>query len=186
VLALTSAHPCPGRADVGAVSRQRAAFGPVPVSAVAWFAAGAWRFGARWVLFLAGLAPACATVSVCRVRCSLLAGVLPVPVCCRAERGAGGRRPTILAFDLDLDLDFRVWAFVVPACAVTGGAVPDLASPGPHDGGVRSGTVEPASRRVIVLAGAANARGLGCTVAARRVALLCGRCAGSVRFSASS
>jgi hypothetical protein len=54
-----------------------------------------------------------------------------------------------------------VVAFAVPACAVTGGAVPDLASPGFHDGGVRSGTAEPASRRVIVLAGAANARGWG-------------------------
>ncbi len=113
--------------------------------------------------------------------CSSLAWLLAVPGCDAARSvalEAGGRRYPLLTLTLTLIL---ILAFVVPACAVTGGAVPDLAPPGPHDGGVRSGTAEPASRRVAVLAGAANAPGLGRTVAARPVGGLCGRCAGAVR-----
>ena len=85
------------------------------------------------------LAPACALVSARSGSCSSLAWLLPVPGGCRAECGAGGQGPTVLAFDLDLDVWF--WAFAAPACAVTGGAVPDLTSPGvPRWGGeVRNG-----------------------------------------------
>jgi DUF218 domain len=133
------------------------------------------------VSFLVSLARACAVVSACSGWCSSLAGVLPVPVCCRAERGAGGRRPTILVLTLTLTLIFGCG--VRGACLCCQVVEPFLTSP-PRvflDGGVRSGTAEPASRRVIVLAGPANAPGLGCTVAARRVGGLCACCAGAVR-----
>src|SRR5258707_13350956 len=96
------------------------------------------RFGPSLLVFRAGVSAGCAGCDAAR----------------SAALEAGGRRYPLLTLTLTLTLTL-ILAFVVPACAVTGGAVPDLAPPGPHDGGVRSGTVEPASRRVAVLAGAA-------------------------------
>src|SRR5258708_11441753 len=99
-------------------------------------------------------------------------GLLPVPP--GLPRRAWRWRPegpTILAVDLDLDLDLDVWVWRSRRLPVlsSGGAVPDLASPGFHDGGVSSGTAEPASPRGLVLAGGLNRPGVGGNVGARGV-----------------
>src|SRR5258708_24867895 len=113
--------------------------------------------------------------------CSSLAWLLAVPGC-EAARSvaleAGGRRYPLLTLTLTLIL---ILAFVVPACAVTGGAVPDLAPPGPHDGGARAGTAEPAARREIGLAGGTHAPAVGGMVAARGAAVPWGLRAGGER-----
>src|SRR5258708_15822083 len=97
---------------------------------------------------------------------------------------AGGRRYPLLTLTLTLTL-ILVFGFGRSRCLPVLSLVePFLTSP-PRvflDGGVRSGTAEPASRRVAVLAGAANAPGLGGTVAARPVGGLCGRGAGAGRL----
>ena len=82
-------------------------------------------------------------------------------------------------FDLDFDFDFDFWRSWW--LAVLSLVEPFLTSPPRfHDGGVRSGTAEPVSRRVTVQAGTTNARGLTCTVSARAGVGLCGCCAGAV------
>ncbi len=111
-------------------------------------------------LFLACLAPAGAVVSA-RSWFVFLAGVAAGCAGCDAARSvaleAGGRRYPLLTLTLTFGSGVR------GACLCCQVVEPFLTSP-PRvflDGGVRSGTVEPASRRVAVLAGAANARGWG-------------------------
>ena len=107
----------------------------------------AWRFGVPWFVFPRWSVASCATVvprSARRWRPRqgpTMPGVA-VALACAVPRwlvaayGAGPRgarfwmpREGRPAFDLDFDRGF--WAFVVAACAVTGGAVPDLAPPVP-------------------------------------------------------